>query len=63
VIREETELILGEMDGSKGKVVDNATNMTDVDLGFEIEEIEVLVSQVSQIFSHLAYPGVADVSL
>lgn len=32
--------------GEKSKVIDNATNMTELNLSFEIEEIELKVSQV-----------------
>lgn len=32
---------------SKSKVIDNATNMTEVDMSFEIEEIELRIAQVS----------------
>lgn len=31
---------------SNTKVIDNATNMTEVDMSFEIEEIEVRIAQV-----------------
>lgn len=53
VIKEEPEDLSedaedAEATGLKGKakVIENATNMTDVDLSFEIEEIEVKISQV-----------------
>lgn len=36
----------GSAPGGKTKVIDSATNMTEVDMSFEIEEIEVRLSQV-----------------
>ena len=47
VIFEEREDLLSVEGGStKTKVIDNATNMTEVDMSFEIEDIEVKISQV-----------------
>ena len=57
VILEEREEMLSANDDAgsseasyittKSKVIDNATNMTEVDMSFEIEEIELRIAQVS----------------
>lgn len=43
------------VDTQKSKVIDNATNMTEVDMSFEIEEIEVRIAQVCPIVTVLPF--------
>lgn len=52
IIHEEREELLAavkedEETPAKSKVIDNATNMCDLDLSFDIDEIEVRLNQVS----------------
>ena len=46
IFEEREDLLSVEGGSTKTKVIDNATNMTEVDMSFEIEDIEVKISQV-----------------
>lgn len=53
ILEEREEMLSAEQEGSdavKTKVIDNATNMTEVDMSFEIEEIEVKIAQVLALY-------------